>query len=181
MPPYVRRTKTLEAALPWLYLKGISSGEMAPALKVLLSPEAKGLPANTVSRLKRDWAKEYDGWREAELDDEPIVYIWADGVHSGLRGEDDKLCALVIVGVTARGKKRFLAIEDGARESTQSWREVLLSLKIWGMNAPKLAIGPSHRYVVPTAGQWTVPWGSGPPWMKSTPRPGSSGACNTKR
>jgi putative transposase len=91
----------------------------------------------------RDWAKEYDGWREAELDDEPIVYIWADGVHSGLRGEDDKLCALVIVGVTARGKKRFLAIEDGVRESTQSWREVLLGLKSRGMNAPKLAIGPS--------------------------------------
>jgi putative transposase len=125
VPPYVRRTKTLEAALPWLYLKGISSGEMAPAFKVLLGPEAKGLSANTVSRLKRDWAKEYDGWREVELDDEPIVYIWADGVHSGLRGEDDKLCALVIVGVTARGKKRFLAIEDGVRESTQSWREVL--------------------------------------------------------
>jgi transposase-like protein len=89
VPPYVRRTKTLEAALPWLYLKGISSGEMAPALKVLLGPAAKGLSADTVSRLKRDWAKEYDGWREAELDDEPIVYIWADGVHSGLRGEDD--------------------------------------------------------------------------------------------
>jgi putative transposase len=141
VPPYVRRTKTLEAALPWLYLKGISSGEMAPALKVLLGPEAKGLSANTVSRLKRDWAKEYDGWREAELGDEPLVYIWVDGVHSGLRGENDKLCALVIVGVTARGKKRFLAIEDGVRESTQSWREVLLNLKSRGMNAPKLAIG----------------------------------------
>ena len=98
VPPYVRRTKTLEAALPWLYLKGISSGEMAPALKVLLGPDATGLSANTVSRLKRDWAKEYDGWKEADLDDEPIVYIWADGVHSGLRGENDKLCALVIVG-----------------------------------------------------------------------------------
>ena len=141
VPPYVRRTKALEAALPWLYLKGISSGEMAPALKVLLGPDAKGLSANTVSRLKRDWAKEYEGWKDAALDDEPIVYIWADGVHSGLRGEDDKLCALVIVGVTARGKKRFLAIEDGVRESTQSWREVLLSLKDRGMNAPKLAIG----------------------------------------
>ena len=141
VPPYVRRTKTLEAALPWLYLKGISSGEMAPALKVLLGPDAKGLSANTVSRLKRDWAKEYESWKDAAFDDEPIVYIWADGVHSGLRGEDDKLCALVIVGVTARGKKRFLAIEDGVRESTQSWREVLLSLKSQGMNAPKLAIG----------------------------------------
>ena len=122
VPPYVRRTKTLEAALPWLYLKGISSGEMGAALKVLLGPDATGLSANTVSRLKRDWAKEYDGWKDAAFDDEPIVYIWADGVYSGLRGEDDKLCALVIVGVTARGKKRFLAIEDGVRESTQSWR-----------------------------------------------------------
>jgi len=141
VPPYVRRTKTLEAALPWLYLKGISSGEMAPALKVLLGPAAVGFSANTVSRLKLDWATEYDGWREAKLDDEPIVYIWADGVHSGLWGEDDKLCALVIIGVTACGKKCFLAIEDGVRESTQSWREVLLNLKSRGMNAPKLAIG----------------------------------------
>ena len=141
VPPYVRRTKTLEAALPWLYLKGVSSGEMAAALKVLLGPDAKGLSANTVSRLKHAWAKEYDGWKDAAFDDEPIVYIWADGVHSGLRGEDDKLCAIAIVGVTARGKKRFLAIEDGVRESTQSWREVLLSLKSRGMNAAKLAIG----------------------------------------
>lgn len=141
VPPYVRRTKTLEAALPWLYLKGISSGEMGAALKVLLGPDAAGLSANTVSRLKRDWAKEYDGWRNAAFDDEPIVYIWADGIHSGLRGETDKLCALVIVGVTARGKKRFLAIEDGVRESTQSWREVLLNLKSRGMGIPKLAIG----------------------------------------
>jgi putative transposase len=130
----VRRTKTLEAALPWLYLKGISSGEMAPALKVLLGPDAKGLSANTVSRLKLDWAEEYEGWKGAALDDEPIVYIWADGVHSGLRGEDDKLCALVIVGVTARGQKRFLAIEDGVRESTQSWREALLNLKSRAMD-----------------------------------------------
>ena len=88
-----------------------------------------------------EWAKEYDGRREAALDDEPLVYIWADGVHCGLRGENDKLCALVIVGVTARGQKRFLAIEDGVRVSTQRWREVLLSFKSRGMNAPKLAIG----------------------------------------
>ena len=75
VPPYVRRTKTLESALPWLYLKGISSGEMAPALKVLLGPDAKGLSANTISRLKRDWAKEYQGWKDAAFDDEPIVYM----------------------------------------------------------------------------------------------------------
>jgi len=141
VPPYIRKTKSLEAALPWLYLKGVSSGEMGAALKVLLGPDAKGLSANTVSRLKRGWAKEYDSWREQPLDKEPWVYIWADGVYSGLRGEQDKLCALVIIGVNARGEKQFLAIEDGVRESTQSWREVLLSLKSRGMNAPKLAIG----------------------------------------
>ena len=84
-----------------------------------------------------EWAKEYDGWREEAPDDEPLVYIWADGVQIGLWGENDKLCALVIVGVTARGQKRLLAIEDGVRESTQSWREVLLSLKSRGMNAIK--------------------------------------------
>lgn len=141
VPPYVRRTRTLEAALPWLYLKGVSSGEMGAALKVLLGPDAKGLSANTVSRLKRDWANEYDSWRAAPLDLDSWVYIWADGVYSGLRGEEDKLCALVIVGVNARGQKHFLAIDDGVRESTQSWREVLLTLKERGMSAPKLAIG----------------------------------------
>ncbi len=141
VPPYVRKTRSLEAALPWLYLKGVSSGEMGAALKVLLGPEAKGLSANTVSRLKRDWARDYDAWRELSLDKEPWIYIWADGVYSGLRGEQDKLCALVIIGVNARGEKHFLAIEDGVRESKQSWREVLLNLKSRGMNAPKLAIG----------------------------------------
>jgi len=141
VPPYIRKTRSLEAALPWLYLKGISSGEMGAALKALLGPDAKGLSANTVSRLKRNWAKEYDIWRTQPLDKEPWVYIWADGVYSGLRGQDDKLCALVIIGVNARGEKRFLAIEDGVRESAQSWREVLLNLKSRGMNAPKLATG----------------------------------------
>ena len=141
VPPYIRKTRSLEAALPWLYLKGVSSGEMGAALKVLLGPDAKGFSANTVARLKREWAREYEGWREQPLNKEPWVYIWADGIYSGLRGEQDKLCALVIIGVNARGEKHFLAIEDGVRESTQSWREVLLSLKSRGMNTPKLGIG----------------------------------------
>lgn len=141
VPPYVRKTKTLEAAVPWFYLKGVSSGEMGNAVKALLGPNAQGFSANTVSRLKRAWAKEYDGWREESLDKDDWVYIWADGIHSGLRGEEDKLCALVIVGVNARGQKKFLAIEDGVRESTQSWREVLLKLKERGMSGPRLAIG----------------------------------------
>jgi len=141
VPPYVRKTKTLEAALPWLYLKGISSGEMEEALKVLVGPQAQGLSASTVSRLKQSWAQEYQRWREGSLSKDRWVYVWADGVYSGLRGEQDKLCALVVIGVNERGEKHFLAIEDGVRESTQSWREVLLKLKSRGMNPPQLAIG----------------------------------------
>ena len=141
VPPYVRKTKSLEAALPWLYLKGVSSGEMGEALKVLIGPEAKGLSASTVSRLKQIWGREYLSWCDGPLDKDRWVYVWADGVYSGLRGEQMKLCALVIIGVNERGEKHFLAIEDGMRESTQSWREVLLKLKSRGMNGPELAIG----------------------------------------
>jgi len=139
VPPYIRKTRTLEAALPWLYLKGISSGEMGAALEVLVGPEAKGLSASTVSRLKQTWAQEYRLWNEQRLDREQWVYIWADGVYSGLRAEQTKLCALVMIGVNERGEKHFLAIEDGVRASTQSGREVLLNLKSRGMNMPKLA------------------------------------------
>jgi transposase-like protein len=141
VPPYVRKTRSLEAALPWLYLKGVSTGEMENALEVLVGPEAKGLSASTVARLKRQWADEYAAWRQSRLDKDRWVYLWADGIYSGLRAEDAKLCALVIIGVNERGQKHFLAIEDGVRESTQSWREVLLSLKARGMNTPKLAVG----------------------------------------
>ena len=141
VPPYVRKTKSLEAALPWLYLKGVSSGEMGEALKVLVGPEAQGLSASTVSRLKQVWAQEYRDWRDDRLDKDRWVYLWADGIYSGLRAEQTKLCTLVIIGVNERGEKHFLAIEDGVRESTQSWREVLLKLKSRGMNAPDLAVG----------------------------------------
>ncbi|GFZ84650.1 IS256 family transposase [Pseudohongiella nitratireducens] len=141
VPPYVRKTRSLESALPWLYLKGVSTGEMDNALQVLVGPEAKGLSASTVARLKRQWAQEYTAWRQSRLDRDRWVYVWADGIYSGLRAEDTKLCALVVIGVNERGQKHFLAIEDGVRESTQSWREVLLDLKARGMNTPKLAVG----------------------------------------
>jgi len=141
VPPYVRKTASLEAALPWLYLKGVSTGEMATALEVLVGPEASGLSASTVSRLKQTWSEDYKTWCNKSLNKERWVYIWADGIYSGLRAENARLCALVIIGVNERGDKRFLAIEDGVRESTQSWREVLLKLKARGMNAPKLGIG----------------------------------------
>ncbi len=141
VPPYVRKAKSVEASLPWLYLKGISTGEMGEALKVLVGDDAKGLSASTISRLKQEWGQEYQQWQHKLLDKDQWVYIWADGIYSGLRSEDTKLCALVIIGVNERGQKHFLAIEDGMRESTQSWREVLLNLKRRGMNAPQLAIG----------------------------------------
>ena len=141
VPPYVRKTASLEAAIPWLYLKGVSSGEMSGALEVLVGSEARGLSASTVSRLKQVWAEDYQVWCQQRLDRDRWVYVWADGVYSGLRAEQAKLCALVVIGVNERGEKRFLAIEDGVRESTQSWREVLLDLKSRGMNAPKLGIG----------------------------------------
>ena len=142
VPPYVRRAKTLDAALPWLYLKGISSGQMAEALSVLVGPEAKGLSAAVISRLKGQWRDEYQRWSRRRLDKDRWVYWWADGIYSGLRAEGQRLCLLVIVGVNNRGEKRFLAIEDGVRESTQSWREVLLALKARGLTVPpKLAVG----------------------------------------
>jgi putative transposase len=169
VPPYVRKTKALEAALPWLYLKGISSGEMGEALEVLVGPEAKGLSASTVSRLKQVWAEEYRDWCEQRLDKDRWVYVWADGVYSGLRAEQARLCALVVIGVNERGEKRFLAIEDGVRESTQSWREVLLKLKSRGMTVPELAIGDGARPAF------------GPPWRKSTVRHASSAAGCTRR
>ena len=141
VPPYVRKTRSLEAALPWLYLKGVSTGEMEEALKVLVGPDAKGLSASTVARLKQTWADEYQAWRGKDLSRDDWVYLWADGIHSGLRCSTEKLCALVIIGVNERGEKHFLAIEDGVRESTQSWREVLLRLKSRGLNSAKLAVG----------------------------------------
>lgn len=141
VPPYVRKTKSLEAALPWLYLKGVSTGEMSEALEVLVGPEAKGLSASTVARLKQQWAEEYQQWATRPLDRQQWVYVWADGIHSGVRADDAKLCALTLIGVDETGQKHLLAIEDGYRESTQSWREVLLKLQKRGMNAPQLGIG----------------------------------------
>ena len=141
VPPYIRRTATLDTVLPWLYLRGISTGQMKPALEALVGPEAKGFSPNVVSRLKRQWDDEYAAWSGRSLDDE-WVYVWADGIHSGLRGDDGKLCTLVVIGVNSLGKKHFLAIEDGVRESTQSWREVLLGMKHRGLTRPpKLAVG----------------------------------------
>lgn len=141
VPPYVRKSKSLEAAIPYLYLKGISTGQMQVALEALCGENAKGLSPSTVSRLKQSWEQEYKDWACRKITGQ-WVYIWADGIYSSLRGDEGRLCCLVVIGVDAYGKKQFLAIEDGVRESTQSWREVLLSLKQRGLTtSPKLAIG----------------------------------------
>ena len=142
VPPYVRRARSVEAALPWLYLKGISTGDMSEALQALVGKEAVGLSAAVVSRLKARWGQEYDLWRRQPLGKDRWVYLWADGIYSNLRADDNRLCLLVVIGVNERGQKRFLAIEDGVRESTESWRAVLRDLKARGVKlSPKLAVG----------------------------------------
>ena len=142
VPPYVRRSASVDAAVPWLYLHGVSTGQMRAAVSALVGEEAaRGLSANVVSRFKRVWDEEYREWCRRDLADD-WVYVWADGIHSGLRGDDGRLCVLVVIGVNARGDKHFLAIEDGVRESTQSWREVLLGMQQRGFTRPaKLAVG----------------------------------------
>ncbi|WP_046007481.1 IS256 family transposase [Pseudoalteromonas rubra] len=141
VPPYLKRTKNIEELVPWLYLRGISTGEMQPALASLLGENAKGLSANTVSRLKASWEQEYLAWARRDLSHRRFVYVWADGIYSKVR-MDDKLCLLVVIGVDDTGRKELLAISDGVRESEQSWTEVLNQLNAQGLTAaPKLAIG----------------------------------------
>ena len=141
LPPYIKRSKSLETVLPWLYLKGISTGDFSEALASLLGEDAKGISAGTISRLKQAWIQEHDIWRQRDLSGQRYVYIWADGIYFNIRGDEARQCILVIIGVTAQGNKEFLAIDDGYRESAQSWKEVLENLKSRGMNQPKLAIG----------------------------------------
>lgn len=140
LPPYLRRTKSVEELLPWLYLKGLSTGDYSEALSALLGPDAKGLSPNTISRLKAQWLKEHEVWRKRDLSQKRYVYIWADGIYSQIR-MDDRLCLLVIMGVTERGEKELILVEDGHRESTASWEECLIRLRQQGLTvAPKLAI-----------------------------------------
>ena len=141
LPPYIKRTKSVESVLPWLYLKGVSTGEMSAALAALLGEQAKGLSAGTVSRLKQSWEQEYQGWRGRDLRRRRYVYVWVDGIYFNVRGEDARQCLLVVIGVDELGRKELLAVEDGYRESKQSWREVLLDLKARGFTPPSLATG----------------------------------------
>ena len=142
VPKYVRRTKSLEALIPWLYLKGVSTGNFQEALSALLGPDAPNLSADTVSRLTKVWAGELEAWQERDLSARDYAYIWADGIYFQARTEPDSQCMLVIIGATPEGRKELNGFSDGYRESTQSWRELLLDLKARGLSkVPALAVG----------------------------------------
>ena len=141
LPPYLKRARSIEELIPWLYLKGVSTGDYQEALSALLGDQAKGLSANTVSRLKKQWEDEHTDWQKRDLADQRYVYWWADGVYSNVR-MDDRLCLLVIIGVTEQGRKELVVVEDGQRESEASWKELLTGLRERGLTtAPKLAVG----------------------------------------
>lgn len=145
LPPYLRRTKSLDELIPWLYLRGISTGDFTEALQGLLGPQAKGLSATNIVRLKESWQQEWQTWSQRSLDEKRYVYVWADGIHFNIRLEDpgnNKQCILVLMGATEDGRKELIAISDGYRESTQSWRELLLEAKQRGLAVdPKVATG----------------------------------------
>ena len=141
LPPYVRRTKSLEVLIPILYLKGISTGDFEDALGALLGKDAGGLSASTIGRLKEAWADEHARWLDRDLSGKRYVYFWVDGIYVQARLEDDAQCLLVIIGATAEGKKELVGLADGIRESAQSWKELLLDLKRRGLTiGPQLAV-----------------------------------------
>ena len=142
LPPYLRKTRSVEQLIPWLYLKGVSTGDFSEALGALVGVDAAGFSSSTVTRLKESWQAEYRAWSTRELSGKEYVYIWADGVHFNIRLEEDRQCILVLMGATADGRKELIAVADGYRESEQSWRELLLDVKSRGVTIdPKLAIG----------------------------------------
>ena len=142
LPPYLRKTKSLEELIPWLYLKGISTGDFPDALASILGPGAGGLSPTSICRMKEQWQDEFEQWQQRSLEGKRYVYFWVDGIYFNIRLTDDRPCILVIIGATEDGRKELVAIQGGCRESEQSWRELLLGLKRRGLKVgPKLAIG----------------------------------------
>jgi putative transposase len=144
LPPYMRRSPRLEEALPILYLRGLSTGDFAEALEALLGSQVAGFSATTITRVVRVWQGEYDAWRKRPLNGKQYAYIWADGVYFNVRLEEDRLACLVIVGVLPDGRKEVIALEDGYRESRESWASVLRDLKRRGIAAPLLVVGDGN-------------------------------------
>jgi putative transposase len=141
LPPYMRRSPKVAEVLPILYLRGLSTGDFKEALGTLLGEDASGLSPTTITRLTAAWQADYEAFQKRDLSDRDYIYLWADGVHFRIRLEEDRLCALVMIGVRPDGTKELIAIEDGYRESTESWAAVLRGLKRRGMRAPVLAVG----------------------------------------
>ena len=133
LPPYLRKTKAIDQLIPWLYLKGVSTGDFAEALQALVGSQAAGLSATTITRLMTAWQDEHKTWSRRSLEDKQYVYLWADGIHFNIRLEEDRQCILVLMGATAEGRKELIAVVDGHRESEQSWYTLLLDCKQRGL------------------------------------------------
>ncbi|EIM28580.1 transposase [Microvirga lotononidis] len=141
LPPYARRSKSLEVLIPVLYLKGISTGDFAEALSALVGQDAPGLSASTIARLKQVWSEDHARWQKRDLSAKRYVYLWADGIHLEARLEDQAQCILVLIGATPEGKKELVGFTDGLRESAHSWRDLLLDLRRRGLAAaPEIAV-----------------------------------------
>jgi transposase-like protein len=141
LPPYMRRSPKVAEVLPILYLRGLSTGDFKEGLAALLGDDASGLSPTAITRLTAAWQADYEDFNKRDLSDRDYVYVWADGIHFRIRLEEDRLCALVMIGVRPDGTKELIAIEDGYRESTESWATLLRGLKRRGMRAPALAVG----------------------------------------
>jgi len=142
LPPYLRRAPSIEALIPLLYLKGVSTNDMGEALAAILGDQARGLSPSTITRLKEAWQGEYDEWTRRDLTGKRYVYFWADGIYFNVRLTSDRPCMLVVMGALADGTKELVAIHDGERESKLSWSELLRDLKRRGLaEAPTLAVG----------------------------------------
>lgn len=142
LPRWARRSKSLDALLPILYLRGISTGDFQEALAALLGKDAPNLSASVIARLTAAWEAEYEAWQRRDLSARRYVYVWADGVYLQARMEPRAECMLVVIGATPEGKKELVGFQVGTRESTQSWRELLVDLKARGLAvAPELAVG----------------------------------------
>ncbi len=140
LPPYLRKAKSIDELIPWLYLKGVSTGDFTEALQALLGPDCPGLSASTVTHLLDQWQEDFRVWSQRDLSDKHYVYVWADGIHFNIRLEEDRQCILVLMGATADGRKELIAMQDGHRESEQSWTGLLLDVKHRGLTIePMLA------------------------------------------
>ena len=142
LPKWARRTKSLDALLPALYLRGISAGDFQEVLTALLGKDAPNLSPAVIARLKGEWEDEYQGWQKRDLSARRYVYVWADGVYLQARMEPQAECMLVLIGATPEGKKELIGFRTGMRESAQSWKELLVDLKARGLSiAPEVAVG----------------------------------------